>query len=81
MWARVTAGSRPLNSSQDLGVGIATDFATINTTINAIGGRRASAAITPSSHQFLCRLFSSASFAASAILACSVLPESMQDLQ
>jgi hypothetical protein len=40
-----------------------------------------SAAITPSSHQFLCHLFSSASFAASAIFSCSVLPESMQDLQ
>ncbi|KAJ7837779.1 hypothetical protein B0H14DRAFT_2589015 [Mycena olivaceomarginata] len=69
------------SEAQDLGVGIATDFATINATINATGRRHTSAAITPSSHQFLCHLFSSASFAASAIFGCSVLPESMQDLQ
>jgi hypothetical protein len=70
-----------LTQSQDLGVGIATDFAMINATINVTGRWHISAAIIPSNHQFLCRLFSSASFAASAIFACSVLPESMQDLK
>jgi hypothetical protein len=41
----------------------------INVTINATSKRQTSAAITPSSHQFLCCLFSSTFFAASAIFA------------
>jgi hypothetical protein len=42
------ASARSLACPQDLGVGIATDFATINATINVTGRRHISAAIIPS---------------------------------